>query len=735
MPVQPYDPCPCGSEKKFKWCCQKVAKYAERAEQMLEKGQLAAASQAIDEGLASDPENNWLRVMKVQVLLLNHDHDAAHTLIRRVLENQPGNRSVLLLRFQDELSHGMAEEAVSTIQEIMDATAPGKLEEIAPWVILLGRALAELHEEFPALAFLRLASASESAEAEEVSLNNIEGAPETLPWVRDIWELRSAPPDAAYRERMSNAIALASVGRWQRAASIFQSITEEDPESLTGWFNLGLCQAWLAQNEAAADSLQRYARIESNADSAVDALALAQSLLPRESAQTVDVVRIQYPIRDHSRLIQRLKDHRRFHVHMLDAREDELGEGVKDEFYLLDKDSVSDPASVTMETLPAIVGVVRTRGKQLELEFPEPSDNDPRPDIVVSAAGDTIDPNGNRSVAGTIPVSTYRTRRMWGIPSGGSLAAVRHIRQLVHEHNFRHIWPDTPMGWLGNRTAREAAHVSELKQILRASLLLNEYICEAQLIDIDFDPLRRELGLDPEPPLDGANLDIAHLPLARLRRVRPDTLSLTQLRDMFARASHFALPLAAERSAAELVKHQPAHGQFDHVFAFRSLMELAKRRADRPAAERWLAEARRFDAETGAPSGRPTWEIAEWELSYQFDQISEWGPRLARLMDRLESNKEAAQELSLVLIRAGILRLAPHPTDQNRMVMDTRILHQILAKFSAPQGSMIDLSPVGGEPGRIWTPADEVPGGESRIVLPGQDPGGKPRSKLVIPGA
>jgi hypothetical protein len=312
---------------------------------------------------------------------------------------------------------------------------------------------------------------------------------------------------------------------------------------------------------------------------------------------------------------------------------------------------------------------------------------------------------------------------------------VRRIRQLVHQQNYHEVWPDTPLGWLGNRTPREAAQLPELKPVLRAAVMLNEYACEVPMFDIDMDALRSRLGLHPEPWLDGDKLDIERLPLARLRRVRVESLSVPQLRLMFERASRFSLPLATERSAAELVTRPAEREQFDPTFAFYSLIELAKRRADRAAAARWLAQARRFDVETNAAAERPTWDIAEWEISLQFDSIQEWGPRLVQLVKKLESNKEAAQELTLVLVRAGIIRLAPHPSDPNRMMMDARILEQILARFAAPQGSMLDLSPVGGQPGKIWTPADQIPGGDSSIVLPGQESAAKPRSKLVIPGS
>ncbi len=41
--LEPYSPCPCGSGQKFKWCCQKVEAYAERAQKLAVSGQIEAA--------------------------------------------------------------------------------------------------------------------------------------------------------------------------------------------------------------------------------------------------------------------------------------------------------------------------------------------------------------------------------------------------------------------------------------------------------------------------------------------------------------------------------------------------------------------------------------------------------------------------------------------------------------------------------------------------------------------
>lgn len=736
MPVDPYQDCPCGSGKKLKWCCQKVAKYAEKTEELLEKDQAAAAMLALDEGLAVEPTNLWLRTMKAQLLLSAHDHEAAYPLVESILASNPGYRPVLLLRLQDELAHGAAEAAVTTLQDVVDATPAAELEEPLAWMVFVGRALGELGYTLAALEHLRLAATHETLQAEVArDVAALEGNPEAAPWLRNAYVLRPAPAGVGAGQRWSNAIELAAIGRWRRAAAIFEAITAESPDNAGAWFNLGLCQGWTAQSEAAAASLERFAQLESDAEQSLHALALAQCLDPRESAQTVDVVRIRYPIREHSRLIQKLKDHLRMQVHVLDAQQGELEEGVKDEFYLLDKDFVKDADAATMENLPAIVGVVRTRGTSLELEFAEPIADDPRPTVLLEAAGDTVDRNGERTVAGTIPLSTVRLRRMWGVPSNAPPEALHRIRRIVHEQNYREIWPETPLGWLGNKTPREASQVPELKSVLRAALLLNEYATEAAQFDIDLTELRRGLGLEPEPTFEGDGIAIERLPLARLRQVRAESLSTPRLRVLFERALRFSMPLAIQHAAATLVSRPADRDQFDAVPAFRSLIEFSRMRADRAAAQDWIGKAHRFDADAGVSPERPSWDIVEWQLSFQFDRPEQWAPRLAELMQKFGQNKEASSEMMLTLVRLGLARLVPHPQDPNRMLLDARLLEQILARYASRQASPLDLSPVSGQPGKIWTPGSEAAAGASPIVLPGQEPAVAPRSKLVIPGS
>ena len=75
--VDPYSPCPCGSDKKFKWCCQKVESYVERAQRLAENGQYDAAIAALDEGLAKVPDNPWVLLRKALLLITQQQPEEA----------------------------------------------------------------------------------------------------------------------------------------------------------------------------------------------------------------------------------------------------------------------------------------------------------------------------------------------------------------------------------------------------------------------------------------------------------------------------------------------------------------------------------------------------------------------------------------------------------------------------------------------------------------------------------
>ncbi len=65
--VDPYSLCPCGSGQKYKWCCQRVEPYIERAQRLLDNHQHEQALKPLEEGLVKEPDNASLLLRKAIV--------------------------------------------------------------------------------------------------------------------------------------------------------------------------------------------------------------------------------------------------------------------------------------------------------------------------------------------------------------------------------------------------------------------------------------------------------------------------------------------------------------------------------------------------------------------------------------------------------------------------------------------------------------------------------------------
>ena len=69
--VDPYSPCPCGSDKKFKWCCQK-AERVRRDEPEPAGGEWTArrGARGLRRRTAKVPDNPWLLLRKALLLIV-----------------------------------------------------------------------------------------------------------------------------------------------------------------------------------------------------------------------------------------------------------------------------------------------------------------------------------------------------------------------------------------------------------------------------------------------------------------------------------------------------------------------------------------------------------------------------------------------------------------------------------------------------------------------------------------
>ena len=97
MSVDIYAPCPCGSGKKFKFCCTAIADEMDRISRLIEGNQPRVALQQLEILDQKHPKNAWVGTTRSMLLLDLNEGPAARDLLKQVLEVYPDNELAIVL--------------------------------------------------------------------------------------------------------------------------------------------------------------------------------------------------------------------------------------------------------------------------------------------------------------------------------------------------------------------------------------------------------------------------------------------------------------------------------------------------------------------------------------------------------------------------------------------------------------------------------------------------------------
>src|ERR1700722_7446734 len=86
MALDSYAPCPCGSGKKFKWCCEPIYADINRAFEQEEQGQHETALRILDEVVAKNPGNPEAWGQKATPLYARQQLEEADTTLQKAFE-------------------------------------------------------------------------------------------------------------------------------------------------------------------------------------------------------------------------------------------------------------------------------------------------------------------------------------------------------------------------------------------------------------------------------------------------------------------------------------------------------------------------------------------------------------------------------------------------------------------------------------------------------------------------
>ena len=109
----------------------------------------------------------------------------------------------------------------------------------------------------------------------------------------------------------------------------------------------------------------------------------------------------------------------------------------------------------------------------------------------------------------------------------------------------------------------------------------------------------------------------------------------------------------------------------------------------------------------------------ELQLRTRFDRPEEWVPELAVILDRYRENENASMLITTRLMEMGLIRLASPPDQPGELMLDTRMLQQLLAHYGPKVTTASGYLGVSATRGEIWTPGSEAKG--SAIWTPGSE--------------
>ena len=712
MPLDPYASCPCGSGKKLKFCCSDLIGEMEKVERMLEGGQRAACLEYVKSLRSNQPDRASLLGLQAMLEAQLDRFDDARTTLATFLEKHPENRIALaesaILTARTE--GGRA--AIVPLQQALDAIDQEMPVRVYEAIGAVGQALLAQGEVFAARPHLLLQAnigGTDDTRAMQflLRLNSEASIPLLL---KDDPLLDECEEDVPWSKPFAEAIERAMRGAWAAAEKKFTALLEPSGQSPKVWRNLALVRGWLADGEGAVEALRKFTTLDVPLDEAVEAEALAQLLDRRVQADSVDIVRLTYPVRNTASLEASLAADSQVNRINVDpavyAQADEPPPRAC--YWLLDRPIPETGVGIAANAIPHVVGRMFFFGRQTDREarLEVVTNRNDRFEAVQAdlcrLGGDALRPVEDETLVDRTTATAEALGWSWRMPDD---TPPEHRKALVAEQRenvILNVWPTLSLPALGGSTPAEAAQDESQQSKVLAAILLMEMSADEGVDQIDFNQLRARLGLPTADPIDPTDIDVARLPLVRLARLQVEKLADDVLVDESRRAAMAGARSAIRSLAGEVVSRPSLDDQVDKAEAYGILAELE------PDTDRALAlieKARQSEQAAGRSPAR--WLLAELAMRIERGDLSEAQQLITEIRTKHFQEEGVAQGLLQILQAAGVVGpdgtpVGPPPEETSGIVV--------------PDGES-------GASGEIWTPDAERSGKGDKpaIWTPGMD--------------
>jgi predicted Zn-dependent protease len=151
MSLDAYQPCPCGIDKKIKFCCgAEIIEDLGKIETALEGDQRLGALDLCNRLLAQKPDRPCLLMHKSMVQMALHELAPCRETVNQLLQVAPGNPAGLAMAAMLDSQEGNADDAVKSLQQALEAEQGTLIPTVYQAIGIIARTLEVVGEPLAA---------------------------------------------------------------------------------------------------------------------------------------------------------------------------------------------------------------------------------------------------------------------------------------------------------------------------------------------------------------------------------------------------------------------------------------------------------------------------------------------------------------------------------------------------------------------------------------------------------
>jgi tetratricopeptide (TPR) repeat protein len=643
MALDLYASCPCGSGKKFKWCCQPIHEDIDRAYRQDAEGQHEAALKIIADLVAEHPSNPEAWGRQAHLLYQNGQVEEAEKSLDKAFECNPNYPFGLFLRGLFRYHEGEIGGAALLFRKSAEAYDPQAKEALGQVYGMIADCELKLNRPVAARAAMRIAMRTYPADDNlRQGFEQVFGEGSAFPAsARRDYVFRSPAPSVAGERRRAwdQALSAPDAGRLSTAIGAFDQLTQADEQDGAAWYNLGLARAWIGDNAKAIEALDRYVALEADEAAAGEAWTLAEVLRCGHGMEDQADYRdysAAYQVRDPQALVgflRHMEESRRLAGMQANEQEGILSGLIVEPLPVLTAGS----AGGQMVAIQSYLMIIRDF---LRIWFPKKESFEKTQAEVQQRLGAAL--SAPRERAGPANFGDVVIEALV-LPAGPMPQEEATKRVTDHaQRYFEDTWIHRPLRALNRMPPIDAAGHSGLRKKLRGVV---QFVQECASLGgrsmYDFDRLRLKLGLTADtsaPATAGEAVNINAMSAADLSALAVESLNDEQLESAYQAAQKLDAKDLAERFARTLISRPARPERPDRYPWFSFLVQRAVGEGKGDEALQLLNEGERFDAEQNQGQRASDYEFRRAQVWAKRGEAEQAASAFDRLIERDPAN-------------------------------------------------------------------------------------------------